>query len=346
MLGEHSDGQAVLHNDGLRDEGCIPLVSTRGGIRLVSFALQGGGSFGAFTWGVLDRILEETTLEIDLVSGASAGAVNAVLLAAGWQTGGRDGARAALDQFWNSVRQAEPVGLLGFAYPAATAALRLSAQVGMTMPMNPGHFTPLRDMLAKVVDFDRLRADPPFRMLIAATRVRDGRAHLFRETELTLEMVLASACLPTFQKAVEIDGEAYWDGGFSANPPLRPLVRETRAADVVLVQIMPEVRREVPNLSVDVLKRMSEMAFTAPLQREIEALADLRDACRARGFPRSELCRKLDAIRFHRVAAVDLVADLDQQNALDTGWELLTRLREKGREAASYWLQQNQSLDG
>jgi NTE family protein len=290
-------------------------------------------------------LLEEPHLHFDLVSGASAGAVNAVLLASGLLTGGRDGARAALNQFWEGIRQAEPVGLLGFAYPAATAALRLTAQVSQRLPMNPGHFNPLRDILEKAVDFERLRVDPPFRLRIAATRVRDGRLQLFCETEITLDMVLASACLPTFQKAIEIDGEAYWDGGFSANPPLRQVVRETRARDIILVQIMPEVRREVPNLSADVLKRISEMAFTAPLQRELDALADLREACTGSSFLQSEPCRKLEALRFHRLAAVDLVTDLDQQNALDTGWELLTRLRDKGREAASYWVEENQFLE-
>jgi NTE family protein len=323
------------------ETGFLPLISAPSGERAVSLALQGGGSFGAFTWGVLDRLLEEADLSFDVISGASAGAVNAVLLAAGLQEGGRDGARAMLERFWNGIRQAEPVGLLGFAYPAATAALRLSAQVGMTLPMNPGHFNPLREILAKAVDFERLRAAPPFRMLIAATRVCDGRLKLFRESEMTLDMVLASACLPTFQKAVEIEGEAYWDGGFSANPPLRQVVRETRARDIVLVQIMPETRREVPNLSADVLKRMSELAFTTPLQRELEALMDLQEACEGSTFLRSDPCRKLEALRFHRIAAVDLVSDLHQQNALDTGWELLTRLHDKGREAATFWLEQN-----
>jgi NTE family protein len=158
-------------------------------------------------------------------------------------------------------------------------------------------------------------------------------------------MVLASACLPTFQKAIEIDGEAYWDGGFSANPPLRQLVRETQARDVILVQIMPEARQAVPNLAADVMKRMSELAFTAPLQRELEALIDLQEACEGASFLRSDPCRKLEALRFHRIAAVDLVTDLEQQNALDTGWELLTRLHAKGREAAAFWLEQNHNVE-
>jgi NTE family protein len=322
----------------VREEGFVRLTASSVGKTVISLALQGGGSFGAFTWGVLDRLLEEPTLHLDIVSGASAGAVNAVLVASGLQTGGREGARATLRQFWEGIRQAEPVGLLGFAYPVANAALRFSAQVGLTFPNNPGHFNPLRDILAKAVDFERLRAAPPLRLLVAATRVRDGRLQLFREHEMTLDMVLASACLPTFQKAVEIDGEAYWDGGFSANPPLRQLVRETSAPDVVLVQIMPEARPEVPTLSADVLKRMSEIAFTAPLQRELEALADLREACTGPTMLRTDPCRKLEAMRFHRIAAVDLVERLDQENAMDTGWELLTRLHGKGREAASCWL--------
>jgi len=322
----------------LDDTGFTQLDEARPGERSLALALQGGGSFGAFTWGVLDRLLEDEAVTFDVVSGASAGALNAVLLASGLLEGGRAGARATLDAFWGSVRQVEPVGLLGFARPAAATALRLSAQVGLPFSMNPSNFNPLRDLLAKAVDFDRLRAARPLRLLIAATRVRDGRLRLFREDEISLDAVLASACLPTFQRAVEIDGEAYWDGGLSANPPLRQLTRDTRARDVLLVQIMPEEHPGVPHLAADVLRRVSEIAFTAPLQRELEALADLRDTCRGQTVWRSQPCEKLEQLRFHRIGAVDLVADLAEANALDTGWEFLTRLHDQGRTAADGWL--------
>jgi NTE family protein len=203
--------------------------------RRLALALQGGGSFGAFTWGVLDRLLEDH-LELDAISGASAGAVNAVLLASGMQHGGREGARAALSGFWDDVARAP--GLPAFMLNA------LAASAQFISPYNyPLNINPMRDLLARHVDFERLREHPPTRLFIAATRVRDGSPMIFRESEVSLDVVLASACLPLLQRAVEIDGESYWDGAFSANPPLRRLAIETAAEDILLVQITCRRRR-------------------------------------------------------------------------------------------------------
>src|SRR5271166_6039924 len=191
----------------------------------IALALQGGGSFGAFTWGVLDRLLEDGT-EFDAISGASAGSMNAVLLASGLQKGGPDGARAALDGFWHDV--ADTPSLPSFALTA------LAASVPFVSPYyhNPLGLNPLRDLLTKHVDFDRLRAAPPVRLMIAATRVRDGGLRIFREDEVSLDSVLASACLPMMQRAVEIDGEAYWDGAYSANPQLHRLAAMDWVSDL------------------------------------------------------------------------------------------------------------------
>ncbi len=320
------------------DENFLPLEAPGTGTLHLSLALQGGGSFGAFTWGVLDRLLEEPTIRFDIASGASAGAVNAVLLADGLRSGGRDGARQALRQFWTRVGQVQPAGLLGLALPAAAAALRITGQMGVTLTANPTAFNPLRDLLDQSVDFAALRADPPIRLLIATTRVHDGRLHLFREQEITRDMVLASACLPMLNKAIEIDGEFYWDGGLSANPPLLDLARETGARDILLVQLMAESRAETPSRSGDIARRLAEIAFTAPLQRDIAALADLRALSAGPGFLQTSPARKLNALRFHRIAAEDLVDDLDEQSAMDTAWPLLARLHDKGREAAARWV--------
>ena len=216
-------------------------------IRGLSLGLQGGGSFGAFTWGVLDRLLEEEALQFDMVSGASAGAVNAVVLAAGLAEGGPQAARRKLQRVWERVSLIGP--LSGSSVAHAAAAALGSPALASPYQFNPFGINPLRDILEDEVDFAHLRAASPTRLLIAATRVRDGRARLFRETELDVDHVLASACLPFMQQAVEIDGEAYWDGGYSANPPLRQLVLDTNARNILLVRLLPEAGIDVPHFS-------------------------------------------------------------------------------------------------
>ena len=305
----------------------------------VSLALQGGGSFGAFTWGVLDRLLEREDVAIDMVSGVSAGAVNAVLLADGLAEGGPEVARQRLERFWRRVSRAAPLTRLGHAV-AGTAALALEFSTRLLSPyqFNPLGLNPLRDMLAEEVDFARLRRASPIRLLIGATAVKDGRLRLFRTEEITLEVVLASACLPQLQHAVEIEGEWYWDGGFSANPPLRQLVLDTTADDVVLVQITPEAQKGVPYLLRDITRRMNQITFNGPLQREMEALADLTEACGRERYFRSRLCRKLQRLRLHRIAAEDVVEGLQQASAMAVGWPFLQRLKDGGRKAAEEWM--------
>ena len=298
--------------------------------RRLALALQGGGSFGAFTWGVLDRLLEDG-LAIDAISGASAGAVNAVLLASGLQRDGRTGARKALTDFWEDVANAP--GL-----PAYTlSALAASAQ--FISPYNyPLNINPMRDLLKKHVDFDGLRQHPPMRLFIAATRVRDGAPMVFRETEISLDVVLASACLPLLHRAVEIDGEAYWDGGFTANPPLRCLATDTGAEEILLVQIMPEEEDKVPQSSLEITHRAQMITFNASLQRELQALEDLRANCNGPTALLSSNCRKLGRLHLHRIAATDSVNDLNSHSMMDTSPALLRKLHTAGRSAAYAWL--------
>ncbi len=315
--------------------------------RLLSLALQGGGSFGAFTWGVLDRLLEQDTVAFDAVSGTSAGAVNAVFLANGLAEGGPAEARARLERFWERVSDAASLAPFArrddawtgsnWAGSAATAALELSARVVSPYHFNPLGLNPLRDILAEEVDFERLRAASPIRLLIATTRVKDGRLRLFRDDEITLEAVLASTCLPHLHHAVEIEGEWYWDGGYSANPPLRQLVIDAKADDILLVQVTPETQEDVPRLSRDIARRVSQIAFNSPLQKEVEALADLRELCKKGRIFRSRLCSKLQRLRLHRIAAEDGVEGLGQASALDLDWSFLTRLKEGGYHAAEQW---------
>jgi NTE family protein len=300
----------------------------------LSLALQGGGSFGAFTWGVLDRLLEEgDPPAFDIISGASAGAVNAVLLADGLAEGGADTAREKLARVWHKVG----VMGLGATGTRAAAALRTAAYAS-PFAVNPFGINPLRSMLEREVDFARLRRSSPVRLLISATRVRDGRARLFREHELTLDAVLASACLPFLHQPVEIDREPYWDGGYSANPPLRQLVIDTDASRVLLVRLLPEGRQAVPHFSFEIAQRVGEMAFNASLLQEEEAVRDLCRACAETGSRRSPLCRKLERLRFSTIAAEDSVGDLGFRSPLDTSFPFLLRLKDAGRRAAEAWI--------
>ncbi len=301
--------------------------------RSISLALQGGGSFGAFTWGFLDRLLEDETVSLDMLSGASAGAVNAVLVADGLAAGGPEAARASLTHFWTQVAHAGPQLPLG-----AAALLQFSTRLASPYQLNPLGINPMRGLLSQDVDFARLRAASPVRLLIATTRVKDGRLRLFRENEVTLDVVLASACLPMIHHAIEIEGEAYWDGGYAANPPLRQLVIDSNARDLILVQLMPEIHADIPHSSPDISRRMQEIAFMTSLHKELEALEDLRALCREAPGNDAELCRKLRRLRFHRIGAGDYVEDLDHASALDTRESLLKRLHADGRNAADMWL--------
>ena len=334
------DGDAASYGSWRRLVPRIGEIYRGGPKRSLSLALQGGGSFGAFTWGVLDRLLAAENLGFDLISGTSAGAVNAVILADGIAEGGPEAARERLERFWRRISGYGPPAWLGqgVAGFAAANALELSARFASPYQFNPFDFNPLRDILADTVDFARLRAASPVRLLIAATRVKDGRPRLFRENEITLEAVLASACLPLIHRAVEVDGEWYWDGGFSANPPLRELVIDTRTTEILLVQVTPQLRLGLPRSSAEIYQRAGQIASNNLLQKEVDALADLSALCRKEGVFRSPFCRKLRRLRLHRITAEQAIDIPEQASALDLDWRLLSRLREGGHEAADRWL--------
>jgi NTE family protein len=312
--------------------------------RSLSLALQGGGSFGAFTWGVLDRLLEKDRIAFDTISGASAGAVNAVLLASGLAEGGPRAAREKLDRFWRRISSAGtmgPFGAFGGGLAAASAAHAAFSLAQFVSPyqFNPLRLNPLRDILAEEVDFARLRAASPAHLLIAATRVRDGSLRLFRTHEITLEVVLASACLPHLHHTIELDGEWYWDGGFSANPPLRQLAIESNTPDLLLVQIMPEVLDEtVPRFSRGISRRMKEMSINFPLMKELEAVDELCAFCKQAGLLRPRFCRKLERLRLHRIVAERELPSLRHSTPVNLEWSFLNRLKRAGGSAAERWL--------
>src|SRR5215213_4840667 len=306
-----------------------------GDTRRLSLALQGGGAFGAFTWGVLDRLLEEDDLELDAVSGASAGAINAVLLASGLAKGGRDEARASLERFWSGVGESSARNL--FLHPELVVA---TASQLSPYQFNPLELNPLRDLLAQEVDFQAIRTRSPVRLLVSATRVQDGAVRVFRTKAISLDVVLASACLPRLHHAVAIHGEAHWDGGYAANPPVIPLVGASRASDVLLVQLIPTDHAGVPVTKSEIDKRLGQITFNSPLQKELEAIGMMKTLLRKEGQPTSRLGRKIDSLELHHLSAENHVDGLSQASVLNTKWDFLSHLRDQGRTAVEAWLAQ------
>jgi NTE family protein len=336
----------------------------------IDLALQGGGSHGAFTWGVLDRLLEDDTLEIAAISGTSAGAMNAVALAAGLMDGGREGARRVLRRFWERVAelspfhrlQTSPLGaLLGpasewiapfmkpWTEPFRQAADALGSQLS-PYQLNPLNLNPLRDILVETVDFERVRRCHKTQLFIAATQVRTGALRIFGQQALTADMVLASACLPLIFQAVEIDGEPYWDGGYAGNPSLLPLVLDSPADDLLVVQINPAERATLPTSAGDILDRINEVTFNASLLRELRSITLLQQLLAAEGWAakrlRSPVLRGIARLRLHRVDGGEELAALGAASKTRTDPAFLERLFTQGRDAAGRWFDEHRSALG
>lgn len=308
----------------------------------LSLALQGGGSFGAFTWGVLDCLLESGEVDFDTVSGTSAGAFNAVLLADGLAAGGREAAREKLARFWERLSRTASFGPFGatahFAPGGAAGTFSLFTRLLSPYQFNPLDVNPLRMLLNEEVDFERLKYASPVRLLIAATRVADGRAHIFSGSEVNAEAVLASACLPLYHHAVTIDKIAYWDGGYSANPPLLDLVSASEAADLLIVRITPLLSAETPTSSREILRRLDQITFNASLQTELETLARHIDRSQQLSGLLSSEGRKLRRLAIHHIVAEETFDGLAEANATNLDWAFLKTLRDHGRAAATAWL--------
>ncbi len=312
---------------------------------LIDLALQGGGSHGAFTWGVLDRLLEEPWLHIVAISGTSAGAMNAAILADGWTKAGAQGAQAALDKFWRHVSRAaafspfqrSPIDRLMGRWTLDTSpayiAMDLMSRVLSPYDLNPLNLNPLRSILAESIDFDRL-VSSPIKLFITATNVRTGRGRIFRNGEITPDVLLASACLPTMFRAVEIDGEPYWDGGYAGNPTITPLVRESDAHDTILVQINPRERPETPRSAGDILNRLNEISFNSPLMKELRMIALLRQVA----DPGTGEGRRWAEMRTHRIMT-DVLAQFGASSKLNAEWDFVALLRAEGRREASEFLE-------
>jgi NTE family protein len=314
---------------------------------LIDLALQGGGSHGAFTWGVLDRLLEEPWLHIAGISGTSAGAMNAAVLADGWTARQATGAREALEQYWRRVCRAaafsplqrSPLDRLMGRWTLDTSpayiAVDLMSRLLSPYDVNPLGLNPLRNILTASIDFERL-ARSPIKLFVTATRVRTGRGRIFRNPEITADVLLASACLPTMFRAIEIDGESYWDGGFAGNPTITPLIRESDAHDTILVQINPTERPEAPRSAAEIINRLNEISFNSPLAKELRMIALLRQVV----DPGSGEGARWAQMRTHRIKS-EMLAQFGASSKLNAEWDFVSMLRAEGRRAAGEFLEEH-----
>jgi len=311
---------------------------------LVDLGLQGGGAHGAFTWGVLDRLLEEPWLRIEGISGTSAGAMNAAVLVAGHAQGGAEGARDALESFWNAVARAGelsplrrgPIDVMLGRWTIDSnpfyMAFDFASRVFSPYDVNPAGLNPLRQVLSKCVDFDRL-ATAPIKLFVTATNVRTGRLRTFRNKDVTPDALLASGCLPFMFQAIEIDGEAYWDGGYAGNPPITPLIRECDSEDTILIPINPVERPGIPRTAREIINRVNEVSFNASLLKELRMIALLRRVVN----PGNEEGARWAGMRIHMITS-EIMTSLGVSSKLNPEWAFFTFLREEGRRAADEFL--------
>jgi len=315
----------------------------------INLALQGGGAHGAYTWGVLDHLLGDERIEIEAISGTSAGAMNGVVLADGMMKGRREGARQALEGFWRAVSNAarlspmqrNPLDIMLGSWSLDRSPgyifFDLFSRLASPYEVNPLNLNPLRDLVAATVDFERVRRCDLIKLYVSATSVRTGRVKVFECADLTLDAVMASACLPFMFQAVEIDGEPYWDGGYIGNPALFPFAYGCQSNDVVIVQINPILREETPRTARDILNRVNEITFNASLMKELRAI-DFVAKLLEEGVLDSERYRRM---LVHRIDAEPELKSLNASSKLNAEWSFLVHLRDIGRRAAAEWLDRN-----
>ncbi len=309
----------------------------------LDLALQGGGAHGAFTWGVLDRLLDEPDIDIQGISGTSAGAMNGAMLVYGSLHGGRKGAQELLTEFWESVAQ------IGAVYTQfknvfdtfekmfhlqALDPFKAAQQMFSPYQSNPLNLNPLRDLLVKLIDIDAIQNSEHMRLFVTATNVETGQGRVFSCKDLTVDAIMASACLPFSYQAVEIDGVPYWDGGYVGNPVIWPLIYKTEASDILLVQINPLVRKGTPTKVEDIVNRINEITFNSSLIAEMRAINFVARLLEEEKIQDS----RYKKILMHRISMQDVVHNIDASSKMNTDINFLHDLRDKGREAASLWL--------
>jgi NTE family protein len=317
------------------------------GKKVINLALQGGGSHGAFTWGVLDRLLEEDGLDFEGITATSAGAVNAVVMVDGLAAGGREAAKAALRHYWQRVSEISAHSLFkpsmidrsnpnfGLEHSFGFAFFEPMTLFASPYQMNPLNYNPLRDLLAEAIDFERVRAQTNVKLFIAATNIETAKIKIFAGKDLNAQQVLASTCLPLLMQAVEVDGAHYWDGSYAGNPAIFPLVYECDSPDILLVHITPAERPGVPTTSPQIMNRMQEISFNTALIREMRTIAYLN-----RLVDEGELGAGRRLL-VHSIEAEDAVRKFSWSSRLNADWKFLSHLHALGRTRAGQWLTAN-----
>ena len=312
----------------------------------VNLALQGGGAHGAFAWGALDKLLEDGRVTFDAVSATSAGAMNATVLGYGLTIGGAEGAREELEKFWKKISDEGAKGPLqpswidkmlnnhSLDFSPAFMIADLMSRLMSPYELNPMNLNPLRDVLMSSVDFDVLREGCPVKLFLSATNVRTGKVRMFENHEIGVDAVLASGCLPFLFHTVEIDGEAYWDGGYMGNPAIFPLIYGSDTNDVVIVHINPLVRDAVPKTAKDILNRINEISFNSSLMREMRAIAFVSHLIDDGQLDDNKHRRML----IHSIQDDKLMTSLGVTSKLNPDWRFLKELRDVGRACAAKWL--------
>lgn len=319
----------------------------------INLALQGGGAHGAFTWGVLDYLLEDGRLDIEGITGASAGAVNAVLLADGLARGGHDEARKRLGEFWRAASlggdlpdiQRKVVDRLFSFLPLEDSPMgvwvKALSRYLSPYDLNPLNINPLKDLITRFVDFDAIRKAETPQIFISATNVQTGRLRIFSHEKISAEVVAASACLPLLFRAVEIDKVPYWDGGYLGNPSIFPLFRGTTTEDVLLVQINPLVRHATPTTTAEIMSRLNEITFNSPLMGELRAIEFVGRLIDQGRLPRGTGPGQYRRINMHRIALAGSAKTLNVESRLNTDYEFFEMLRNHGRRAARRFLDEH-----
>jgi NTE family protein len=317
------------------------------GEKIINLALQGGGSHGAFTWGVLDRLLDDERISFDGITATSAGGVNAVVFADGLAMGGRKGAKERLHIFWKKMSEVAASSVIapsffdqmnpnfGLDQTPAYVFINTLSRILSPYQLNPMDLNPLKDLLNAEVNFERVRQQKVVKLFLSATNVRTGKVKVFDGAELAADHVLASACLPFMMRAPEIDGEAYWDGGFMGNPAIFPVIYGCKALDVLMVHLTPTERPELPTNSGAIINRMQEISFNSSLMREMRAIAyvtQLIDDGKITGGKRMFM---------HLIEAEDVIRALAGSSKMNGTWKFLTHLFELGRERCDAWLAVN-----
>lgn len=320
--------------------------------KAINIALQGGGSHCALSWGILDKLLEDGRIKIDSISATSASAMNAIVLAHGLATGGNDGAREALYQFWKKISEAglkynpvrktpiEEFWGISIENSMSYFLFNLLTKTFSPYQLNPFNFNPLRDILQESVDFDLIKSSKLLKIYISATNVKTGKIKVFDNNDISIDAVMASACLPLMFQSVNIDNEFYWDGGFMGNPAIYPLIYNSDCNDILILHINPIYRDQMPGTAAEILNRMNEISFNSSLLREMRAIAFVTKLIK-NDWIKEEYTKNLKSIYIHAIRADVTMQNFSVASKLSPDWAFINHLFNEGYRQGNEWLLRN-----